>query len=143
MNAPKNIADRCDDAETRFRESAQTWNFRTEWFQPDAEEGWCRIPAQDGLAFDCTLQLVNDDDLWFGVGDFFTFPWFPFPEETPRLRELVVGFLTGEFWSRVTRGHAFLERPARQGWKNEARYPGLRWFGWRNRIVSKDGERTG
>lgn len=142
LDVRRDAASIIGDAELLFREIARTCNLRAEWVQPDVEGGWCRIRAQDDLAFDCTLQVVNDDELWFSVGGFFTLSRFPFPGVGPDFRQAVAGFLSGQSRIRMCRGHAFLERPAGEGWKIEARYSGLRWYGWRERIVFSDGERV-
>ena len=131
-----------DDGAKFFLEIAEHCDLQAEWVLSETGEGWCRIPTQDGLAWDCTMELVNEDELWFGVGGFFTLSLFPATDQERDFRAIVAGFLCGQSRIRVRWGRAFLESPDGGRWKIEARYTGVRWHGWRERILFKDGERA-
>ena len=93
------------------------------------------LPVQDGLTVECFLEFDGFDEIHFGVGSVFFMSDFPFPKVTADFRRRVVGFLSGQNRIRSRFGSAVLESPYKDGWRIEARYSGLTWNGWRERVI--------
>lgn len=91
------------------------------------------IPKQEGISQAINLNLQNNDELHFSVGNFWC-EWFPCnkPEETSSYKKVVIGYINGtnrilEHYKGRKCYKAELQSPSDNAWVTVATWSTISW----------------
>lgn len=112
------MQDYTHEAEALFARIAERRGLRFEIDQKAPVEVLWRFPKQEQLSVPIVLALQNNDELNFGVADFWSY-LFPFPQVADRFEKLVEAWISGDariitrLWGRS------LQLRVESGWQSE------------------------
>jgi len=128
MTDTADIARRCfEDIAAAFPE------LESRFHRNDPVELAMDIPRQHGLEHEIKLNLQNEDELHFSVGNFWC-EWFPCrrPEKVEAFKRAVIGFIAGDYriLEHLRGKRAFkaqLQAPDGTSWVTVAEWATLTW----------------
>ena len=127
-----------EEAERQLRNVASNLGLSIHTIEDEPVELSMLLPIQDELEFDVWCCLQNVDELWFCVGDFFTYSSFPFREVQEVFEQDLIDFLKGTSRIRRQGWVMLLEKPRGDEWVVAAQYRGGRLKGIANNTIIRN-----